>query len=241
MATMTRLATLRFNEILYRGAASFPANQWYIALADNTDPETLTSNNSAVSSANDTVNIASHGLYTGTRVRVTGSPPVGMFVGTDYFVIVESTSLIQFALTLADALDDNPIDITASSGAFSVVVRPAITTQDGIGHFAQYEVAAPGYSRQLLTIPEAVFSEAQFNRANNPTVGVVISAPVENGISFSHAAVLAGATIDNGSDQGMMIHIFEEPTLQTIPAGLSFTFNLSLNFLNPAFTTPGTN
>lgn len=68
----------------------------------------------AVSVANNTATVASHGLQTGVKVQLTTSNtlPGGLSLLTDYWIIVVDANTIKFATTLNNANSGTAVDIT---------------------------------------------------------------------------------------------------------------------------------
>lgn len=86
--------------------------------------------NSEVNVTDNTVTIPSHGYTTGFKVRLTttGTLPDPLMTATDYFVIVVSSSVIQFASSLSNALAGTAIDLVdqGSEAAVNTVTGVAL-------------------------------------------------------------------------------------------------------------------
>lgn len=79
--------------------------------------------NSEVDVTENSVAIPTHGYVTGLKgqLTTTGTLPVGLSLGTDYFIIVVDASNVKFATTLANALAGTPVvDITSQGVSASV-------------------------------------------------------------------------------------------------------------------------
>jgi hypothetical protein len=78
----------------------------------------------------DEVTVPAHPYFTGLKIRLTttGTLPAGLLTGTDYFIIVISADVMQFASSLANALAGTPVDITdeGSNGAVNTITPTSI-------------------------------------------------------------------------------------------------------------------
>lgn len=72
-------------------------------------------------------------LETGTAVKVTGSRPAPLALATVYYLIVVDSTHVQFAATYADALSNNPIDLTTTTTGgtfnFNYTLKVSTNTQ----------------------------------------------------------------------------------------------------------------
>lgn len=91
-----------------------------------------------VTTGTDNLNISSHGLADLEKVQVSnsgGGLPTGLSASTDYWVIYVDADNIKLAASLADAIADSAVDITAASGGgtHTVEVQKRTVTIDGDG------------------------------------------------------------------------------------------------------------
>ena len=79
---------------------------------------TLTFTDTDVSTANDRITIALHGLITGTAVKFTSSsPPAPLVTNTVYYIIKFDDNRLRLATTWANAIANTYIDLTTTGGA----------------------------------------------------------------------------------------------------------------------------
>jgi flagellin len=109
------------------GVVSAPSTTWMTpSMSVNQD---VIGTGSPISSAADTITLASHGLTTGQALTFTsaGTLPGGISSGTTYYAIVVDSNTIKLATSYSNAFSGTALDIT-SSGVGTLTATPYVTT-----------------------------------------------------------------------------------------------------------------
>lgn len=75
------------------------------------------------SASSNNATFTSHGLRTGMRVRITGTPPTGLSLNTNYYAIVVDSNTLAFAISQANAIASSPTKITISGSVAAATVN----------------------------------------------------------------------------------------------------------------------
>lgn len=106
-------------------------NSWttYVNVSSLTITAFSNGNEPEVSTANDTITLASggHGISTGYPMyltTLTGTAPTGLTTGTTYYAIVTGNNVFKLASTSTGSLAGTAIDITAVTGSGTFTLTP---------------------------------------------------------------------------------------------------------------------
>jgi len=187
---------------------------------------------SVVSTANDTITSASHGLLTGDRVLYTGAGTAigGLTTATAYYVIRQDNDTIKLATTQARALSGDAMDLTAvGTSTTATLVKSAGTEIDISG--------TPAGSQMFERISNEVVFSANVDHDNEDLTDMVASsqrlAASTTSVSSGDVVRSAGTTaVDNATESYEMSFDEDMSMLKgdsVTVGGLRFTANTTLN------------
>lgn len=104
--------------------------KYYIWFDKGTISKTFNSTTD-VNAGTDQITITSHGFATNDKIQLTGTPPSGVTVSTDYYVIRVNANTIQLSLTV----NGSAINIGTAVGSCTIThtsVDPVVTERSGI-------------------------------------------------------------------------------------------------------------
>jgi hypothetical protein len=143
LASLSTLRTLCDN--------AFPANgvTGYVALLKSA----LISNFAITANATtDTITGATHGLVTGSRVRVasTATVPSPLVAGIDYYAILVSATEIRLATSLADAVAATAINLIDAGSGSLTINEQTLNKDDSQAVLLNKELTHPAWTQRLL-------------------------------------------------------------------------------------------
>jgi len=127
---------------------------WWFSFCTPFVPKTFTT-----ITTNDQIPVASTaGTETGTLVQLTttGTLPTGLSVGTNYFLIVSSSTIYKLASSRANALAGTAVSISAGTGSGTHTIAPHLETTDARTSSTNHELKSSTHS-QYGTTPTSAY------------------------------------------------------------------------------------
>lgn len=121
----------------------------HLALIDN---NLLDSAVFSVDASTDTLTFTvANKLVTGSRIRITATTtvPGGLLSNTDYYAIGISTTQIQVASSLANAIASTAINITDPGSGTLMAFEQQLTANDGLAAIVAHEVVSAAYTARF--------------------------------------------------------------------------------------------
>lgn len=184
----------------------------------------LYSGTATVNATSDVITTAAaHGLTTGSRVQLstTGVFPTlsagAISSGVDYYAIVASSTTLQLATTLANALAPTPINFTDTGSGSLTLSEQRPSAADPIAVLVGKELSHADYTRRAITGATAVAVGAV---AQQPAIAATY-APTGTNMVYRQLLFLMGATSTIGNTTGTAGYLGTETSDVTITAGSS--------------------
>lgn len=162
-----------------------------------------------------------HGMVTGSRFRVTTdgilpSPAVALLTTTDYYAIRISSTVLQLALSLADANSGIAVNFLDAGTGTHTLTEQRLTELDPIAVLIAKEVDHGEYYRREVTsigTANPVGLQGEKNPiSQNYSVG-------SGSYSFRHVLFLRGATSTTGDTTGTIAQMTTESDDVTVEPG----------------------
>jgi hypothetical protein len=210
--------------VFYTGATA-PSTTFYHLLIDfDPDQSAVTFNGTTTITVTGTVN-----LLVNTRVlfgALTGSLPVELTAGQEYFVTTAGGSTIQ----VSETLGGTPLSISSGAGTYEVV-EADLGCRDALPLWVKHEVSGSGYDRFEFD-PDPVTLKNN-NRIGPPQVLATHTA-TGGDIEYTHVLVAYNATGTPGNTTGG-VDCFRDLGARIIPdtATHQFPIRLDIGLVDP--------
>jgi hypothetical protein len=212
-------------ELIRIAEAAFP-NSGTIARLILLSGDLLTASATANAGTDEIIFGSAHGLSTGSRIKVTGSPTAPLALATTYYAIATSALAIKLASSLANAQSATAINL-AASGTIGIEEQILIASDPIAVLLAKELPSSSFYNRPAISnTGAAVISGAEATKA--PLVLTLPNATA-GAIAYRHILVAFGASATIGDASGINgIQMITEASDQITAAGV--TRQITLDF-----------